>query len=502
MKKLKFLLCTLVAIVGLMSCNKNESYSVTFPQTAFYFKWGGAAQTVAYSTHNISSIEVKSVTEGWTCVIDKAAGTVTVTPPEDPADDKKREDMRTGTAKLTAASDKGSNANYVLTFHIIDNAEVNLNENNRYANCYVVSTPYALYTFDAKIAGGGTKRIDTASVELLWQSRSGLIQHLNFNGEDGTVSFFIDRMTDEDGYVKEDGKFVVPNGNAVIAARNAAGDIIWSWHIWAIRESENPTLVYDTYANGKSYMNKNLGAFGNSNGATDDTDAIHDSYGLYYQWGRKDPFLRPYFYNCANNYDERVYGSAGGATYVHFEETSATVGTVEYTIANPMTFITNAACVTDNGDGVGDWMNKPDINLWNDVLKSDYDPCPAGWRVPTKADFEILSLSVDEDSKDLDVARKQYGWSLSDGQNKYFYTGAGYRSYYNGVITNMNHKDGVYPSVPEPWEGYYWTSGKSGDGKQSLCMYFDLTTTRTVNKFNLNYPSKRSNAMQIRCVKM
>ena len=27
-------------------------------------------------------------------------------------------------------------------------------------------------------------------------------------------------------------------------------------------------------------------------------------------------------------------------------------------------------------------------------------------------------------------------------------------------------------------------------------------TTRTINKFNLNYPSKRANAMQVRCVKV
>ena len=66
----------------------------------------------------------------------------------------------------------------------------------------------------------------------------------------------------------------------------------------------------------------------------------------------------------------------------------------------------------------------------------------------------------------------------------------------------MNYKEDVYPSHPEPWEGYYWTAGTTTDGKQSTCMYFDLTTTRAINKFNLNYPTKRANAMQIRCVKV
>lgn len=91
MKKLKLLSCLVVAIFGLISCNKNESYRVTFPQTGFYFKWGGSAQTVSYSKHNITSVEVTSVSDGWTCVVNAAANTVTITPPEDPNDDEKRE---------------------------------------------------------------------------------------------------------------------------------------------------------------------------------------------------------------------------------------------------------------------------------------------------------------------------------------------------------------------------------------------------------------------------
>ena len=66
----------------------------------------------------------------------------------------------------------------------------------------------------------------------------------------------------------------------------------------------------------------------------------------------------------------------------------------------------------------------------------------------------------------------------------------------------FEYKDCVYPSQPEPWEGHYWTTGTTADGKQSTSMYFDLTTTRTINKFVLNNPSKRANAMQVRCVKV
>ena len=295
---------------------------------------------------------------------------------------------------------------------------------------------------------------------------------------------------------------VIYEANAVVAVVDGSDNILWSWHLWFSKEANNPLKDTSTYSNGVTFMNRNLGAFANSNGSTDQK-LILGSYGLYYQWGRKDPFLRPFYYNCANNEEEMAYTGASNAIETEFAECSAETGTVEYTIAHPMTFITNAASVdAENGDGIGDWMYSPNSSLWSDTTKSAYDPCPYGWRVASGSDFDCLKLTAEEDQMPLSSARERFGWNLSDGTNSYFYTGAGLRSYYDGHIHNMNHKDGVYPSQPEPWEGYYWTTGVTTDNKQSKCMYFDLTTTRTINKFNLNYPSKRANAMQVRCVKI
>ncbi len=503
MKNLKLLLCiAIVAIVSGACSKKHETFGVTFPQTAYYFKWGGEAQGDSFTTKNISAISVSSVTDGWDFSIDLSTLKYTITPPEEPTDADKKESMRTGTANVSVVSQKGDTAKYVLTFYIIGDHAIDFNNGGKeYANCYVATTPYALYSFDATRGGNGGRVIEAKSAEVLWQSKSQMIQHLKID-ESGTVSFFIDRAKDDDGnYIKEEGNDIVPEGNAVIAVRNANDEITWSWHIWVIRESRNPLKNGEAYANNKTFMDKNLGAFSNSKGATDDTDEILASYGLYYQWGRKDPFTRPRYYDCAGGVAETVYGASSSSVYVKFEETSETVGTSDYAIANPKTFITNAASIADDGDGVGDWLAKADGTLWSDTAKTDYDPCPHGWRVPAKGDFDVLALTDAEEGKDLETARKQFGWNLSDGSAEYFYTGAGLRSYYNGVINNMNHKDGTYPSTPEPWEGYYWTSGQSADGKQGLCMYFDLTTTRTINKFNKQYPSKRANAMQIRCVK-
>ena len=479
---------------------------MTFSKTGLYFQWGGEPQTISYTTQDAVSIELKSVTDGWTCELNKSARQVTITPPQDPVDEDKRDSMRNGEAKFTITSESGLTSTYTVDCYIIGDSMISINGNNNYANSYVLTTPKAAYVFDVSKNGAGQAIAGIDSAVIVWQSRSSQLEHFTYDEKSSTVTFYIDALKDDDdAYVKENGEFVMCNANAVIAVLNSSDEILWSWHLWMCKESNNPLTHYSTYSNGVTFMDYNLGAYTNSNGKSDDTTLILDSYGLYYQWGRKDPFLRPYYHDCSGNEDQYVYSGSGTMVYIDFVEMSAETGTVEYTIANPTTFITNAACVdAEKGDGVGDWLKVSNDNLWNDSSKSLYDPCPYGWRVPASSDFDCLSLSTEEDNTPLDQARKRFGWSLTDGANSYFYLAAGFRSYYDGTIYNMNYKEDVYPSQPEPWEGYYWTSGSmNNNGKaHSTCMYFDLTTTRSINKFNLNYPSKRANAMQIRCVKV
>lgn len=505
MKTLKTLLLALATILIAASCNKEEEFSLSFQQTGHYFKWGGNAVNISYTSTNVVSVELKKITENWSCEINHAARIITITPPADPGTEDERNELRTGSLSLTVTSEKGNTSTYALTLYIIGDNEIVLNDGGKYANCYVATEPITVYTLDVTHNGGGKPISGIESVKILWQSINTPIENVSYSKEDGTVTFFIDCAKDDDGEdLFENEQRVAPEGNSVLAAYDAAGNILWSWHIWVVKSVDNPLSDHSTYSNGVTFMNKNLGAFANHNGNSEDTDLIYRSYGLYYQWGRKDPFPRPFSYTCSGGNDERIYNASGSSTYTTIEESSATVGNVEYATKNPMVYITNAASVGENGNGVGDWMSTSNNNLWSDTEKSAYDPCPYGWRVPRSSDFDVLTLSTEEDETDLTAARKRYGWSLTDANgNTFFYLGGGFRSYYNGKIVNMNHKDEALYPAPEPWEGYYWTSGVSADGKQSTCMYFDLTTTRsqTINKFHKNYPSKRSNGMQIRCVK-
>ena len=493
MKSLKFLIVALLSIAAFASCNQEESASLSLSRTALYFtSWDDAPQTISYVATNATSVAVGTYSQGWSARVDEVSHTIIVEPIGTQEEGMTNDDLpKEGSVVVNALNSEGTATSYYIYVYIAETKS--LDEDGR-ANCYIVTKPSVNYTFDVMHRPDGTE-LNTASVKLLWQSNYDVIKHTSKVGDN--AQFYVLPWEGDESKVLDT--------NAVLAAYNSADEVIWSWHIWIV--DEDPTLdnAVDTYANGKTFMRKNLGAFTNSNGVSADEGAeneqkILDSYGMYYQWGRKDPFPRPLYFDAAGAYDEDRYNE--GSTYIKevFAERTSSNGTIDYITKNPMHFITNAACVEEGGDGVGDWLATADNTLWSESSKSLYDPCPYGWRVPSVEDFAVLYLADDEDNTALDKARKQYGWHLSDGNKKYFYPACGRRRYNDGKVENMNYKEGVYPSQPQPWEGHYWTSSTSADGK-AVSLYFDLTTTRTINKFNASYSDRKANGFQIRCVK-
>jgi len=147
-------------------------------------------------------------------------------------------------------------------------------------------------------------------------------------------------------------------GNAVVYVKNSSGTILWSWHIWVTNYDPNVTNV--AY-NGQTWMDRNLGATDNS---------TTGSYGLYYQWGRKDPFQ--------------------GQKYTPIVGNGASGNNLALSVQNPSTLY---CAGTTSYDWYTDVAGNHNNNLWNSIAKTVYDPCPAGWKIPANGSRNTLTTS-------------------------------------------------------------------------------------------------------------
>lgn len=279
------------------------------------------------------------------------------------------------------------------------------------ANCYIVSTP-GDYSFKA-VKGNSDESVGSvASVAVLWESFGtnvqpavkSLIAKVGFTaGTPGIITFSTPA--------------ILKNGNALIVAKDASDHILWSWHIW-LCGGYDAQVYAQTYYNGAGVMmDRNLGA-------TSATPGDIEAYGLFYQWGRKDPFLG----GCELNISTKEIERAASTFYWPDAVASdASHGTIDFAIQNPTTFI----------KATSDWLYTPKDNLWGSK-KTIYDPCPPGWRVP------------DEEGKDEDKsiwlkAIGNKGMSITFDENHY------------GV--NFTHKFGDAASIWYPASGYFTLSG-------------------------------------------
>lgn len=232
-------------------------------------------------------------------------------------------------------------------------------------------------------------------------------------------------------------------GNAVIAAFNDAGEIVWSWHIWL---TEDPAA--DLHAGmSKSYqlLDRNLGAV-----STEVDDYL--SYGLYYQWGRKDPFIGPRHHGTKVKREETPGFSAATADYVVNPAYGGTFklvkntelpsgGEIGYAVANPMNFVCFGA--EQNGSGQT-WFNsdfKQYLTLWgyNEATSSSsktiYDPCPVGYKVPHFTGTVWAGVAA----ANLPVMSNAglYGVMFSGAEGSSYYPAAGFRDHTGGFLSYM-----------------------------------------------------------------
>ena len=481
MKRFHIYIVAILAFAGITtSCSKDETKSLDVPSKSILVSMPGETGSTTFDSSNITSLEPTTVPTGWTVDdINMYTATITVTAPSSFDNDE----VESGTLTLKGYTPTGNTKSVSIQLAIIPN-EVDFTDAP--ANCYVACKPKTRYIFDHTRGGNGSVELATAKIKVVWQSNKDIVKYLDIRNGKG-VFYVAPKSNDKE---HEDNKKVVP-GNAVIGAYDINGNLIWSWHIWVT--NSDPMSAENTFTlGGKTMMNFNLGASTNNEGDTDH-DAIYQSYGVLYQWGRKDPIPGSDTWNFNLNYDDVIYDFENFSTTLRYVESSEG-GSIEWTTANPLSIIIG------NPDNAFDWLSDDhDDTLWSATTKTDNDPCPAGWCLPDSSVFESLTIAANDDAMPWEDAQKMYGWWLEDTAtgDKHFFSAAGRRNYLDGRLDNMN----VNYDCPVPWSGYYWTTTTDGDSAKAL--YFNLNSnTRTWNGIETARSMQRANAMSVRCVKM
>ncbi len=297
------------------------------------------------------------------------------------------------------------------------------------ANSYVIESLDILlygnlYRFPANVMGNGVwgsfadtegdaftlTNVGASDVQLLWQEA-------------------INTLTDvvlDNNYIEF--KVGTRKGNAVIAATDG-GDIKWSWHIW-LPKTPIAEHQYDGTALPTILQDRNLGAL--SADAPSAKRESNDTFGLFYQWGRKDPFPRQTFagttayvvsttYNTSSVIPSLVTNQDNATASPTFQmmqttspyewskfspvkDNSLVTASIDDAVKYPMWFFSAGANTPSltmynryNWYKVGDpkcvataSYTIRNASLWDarttpddtENTKSAFDPCPRGWKVP------------------------------------------------------------------------------------------------------------------------
>ena len=372
--------------------------------------------------------------------------------------------------------------------------------NNKTANCYLITDNVRKhYVFSATVRGNGYESTTDANVsginyatlpDLSTAMEARVIWQTGINASTLVIDPTSVRLKGGKVFFTTTGK--MNEGNAVIglfASDAVDAPCLWSWHIWKV----NGPLVPDvdcvknpSPATASPYfkmMPLNLGAFNNIQGNI-------GSIGLFYQWGRKDPFPGPAGFNSVE--PSNIYGSYNnggaigtwnGAYSINTSSVNEVIGTEAWAVKYPTAYITQP-------NSPYDWMSVRNDNLWgtpwvatgsvggyngNQGTKSIYDPCPVGYRVPPN-DF-ANEVIADTWTNGLNL-----GGIVSSGT--FWFPAGGWRRYDSAELYEVD----IY--------GCYWSSsiGIVGSFLSGYLTFSNVTLNPQGNYF-------RVTGLSVRCVK-
>ncbi|MEY3369044.1 MAG: hypothetical protein RI973_2199, partial [Bacteroidota bacterium] len=195
----------------------------------------------------------------------------------------------------------------------------------------------------------------------------------------------------------------------------------------------------------KEFMCHNLAA---ANTAAGPFTPSWEIIGGYWQWGRKGPDASQWLNTNTPNFAHGPTGPGAGET---------------------------------NEAAVSGWSTSGAPNgAWSDAAKTANDPCPTGFRVPTKAQWEgVLANNTLSDIGTWSYNATNYSSGKSIGPNL-FLPAAGFRVNSNGTLSSRGT------------EGWYWSTTENGsDGAWDL--YFSSGNASM-------FIDDRSYGLPLRCI--
>ncbi|MDD7257932.1 MAG: fimbrillin family protein, partial [Prevotellaceae bacterium] len=307
---------------------------------------------------------------------------------------------------------------------------------------------------------------------IVWTDQSGIVDGLSVTnaGANSFVNFHV--PADK-----------IRNGNAVIAVKNASGTVMWSWHLWfdhddvlntiactnhtgytykftkqtlgfAWRKWEGSTydkarvarvIVEQTVANGGVKQRAHIDI-------TQNPGNVKEISSTLYQFGRKDAFPGT---------DTTPDGS--------FTKAGSNMS-IQNGIQHPEIFYTWGSSWYNGYNWYNLWSMDNTTTGSNDnaVVKTVYDPCPAGFKMPASNAFTGFTTNGQNYGPKNVSGAWDNGWNfnnkISNPDATVYFPAAGYRNYNDGSLDYVGY-------------GYYWSAvpNTTNDGYYLYFIQWDVS---------------------------
>ena len=297
--------------------------------------------------------------------------------------------------------------------------------------------------------------------KLVWADESGLVTDLSIkrSGRDAVLVFNVPKSN-------------IKNGNAVIAATKD-GVVVWSWHLWFTEANVLKTTKVTNFQNVDYYftnetlgwkytawktttysaprkvkvkiqqLEKNGGNYKESTiTITQNNGALREGYSTLYQFGRKD---------ALPGTDDILEGS--------FIKNGGDNMSIQNSIQHPETFFTGGT------SWIGGYYH---YNLWsmdntttgfndNPVVKTIYDPCPAGFKMPAGNAFTGFTTTGGNTIMSTEINAEgdwNMGWNFKGaGTYTVYFPALGSRRGDEGSLHNMGAIGNYWVACPNRTNG-------------------------------------------------